>query len=89
MIGRVDFGLFSVVCLLCPRAYIGCVLLASLGRPRCVAFFCPPHTGVDPGKLNERTLCVFIQYMHVHELACNVGVEFDYLSLYKMNLGGR
>ena len=52
----------------------GCVLLASLGRPRyvCGGFIFPgrtcadyyprlswgkkpPHTGVDPGKLNERT----------------------------------
>ena len=45
---------------------LGCVRLASLGRPRCVAIFFPgrtwviikktPHTWVDPGELNERTL---------------------------------
>ena len=51
---------------------LGCVRLASLGRPRCVTVFFPgrtcadnyprspwkkkpPHTGIDPGKLNERT----------------------------------
>ena len=62
------------------RVNTGCVRLAFLGQPRCVAVFSsrtnvgnylytfvlgekPSHTGVDPGKLIERTH--YVTQMHV------------------------
>ena len=76
----VQYGLDVTPCVPDTDAHNGCVRLASLGRPRCLAVFSsrtnvgnylytfvlgekPSHTGVDPGKLIERTH--YVTQMHV------------------------